>query len=133
MTLVLTVEGGTARRALDAVLAAAGAAHESGRADEPGEGPYVLDVLARVVRTPDRTVPVVLCTPAVGEVGIVEDLLIDRAFPDVPGEATVLAELAELPVMSVEDLHEALAAAALARALGVSADAVRHGLAALHH
>ena len=82
------------------------------------------------MRLPDRTVAVVLRTPRAGEVGVVEDLLVDRAFEDVPGEATVLAELGDLLVSSVEDLRQVLGAAALARAAGVSAAHVRAGVRA---
>ncbi|MCW2614008.1 MAG: murD [Frankiales bacterium] len=76
---------------------------------------------------------VVLRTPRAGEVGVVEDLLVDRAFTsdvgeDVPGEATVLAELGDAQVTTVEDLHALLGAAALARAVGIGAEAVREGV-----
>ena len=82
------------------------------------------------MRLPGRAVAVVLRTPRAGEVGVVEDLLVDRAFEDVPGEATVLAELGDLRVSSVEDLRQVLGAAALARAAGVSAEHVRAGVRA---
>lgn len=125
MRLAVTVEGGTAHRALLAVLAGTGHVVEVGR-DVP-----CLDVSERAVLLADRVVPVVLTTPRVGEVGVVEDLLVDRAFPDVPGEATALASLGDLAVTTLEDLHEVLCAAALARAAGVSADVVRAGLSSL--
>jgi len=89
-----------------------------------------LDVEAGLVHLPGRTVAVVLRTPRDGEVGVVEDLLVDRAFPDVPGEATVLAELGDLLVSTVEELRQVLGAAALARAAGLSAEHVRAGLRA---
>lgn len=124
MRLVLTGEGRTASRALLAVLA--GSPHDVVLGDD---GHPRLDTAARVVHLADRTVAVVLTTPGPGQVGVVEDLLVDRAFPDVPGEATVLAELGDLLLDTVEDLHEALAAAALARAAGVPAERIRAGLA----
>ena len=76
-----------------------------------------------------------LGVPAAGELGVVEDLLVDRAFPhrpsgDVPGEGTVLATLADVPVPGAHNVANALAAAALARSYGVPADAVRDGLRA---
>ena len=111
---------GTAQRALDAVLAAAGDASVP-----PGSW---LDAAAGLVHLPDRVVAVVLGTPGPDEVGIVEDLLVDRAFADVAGEATALASLADLQVRTVEELRELVGAAALARACGISADAVRDGL-----
>ena len=125
MRLVLSVGGGTAHRALAAVLAAAGSSSEVAVG---GDGLPRLDVEAGVVHLADRRVAVVLTTPAAGEVGVVEDLLVVRAWPDVPGEATVLAELGELAVTTLEDLRALLGAAALARAAGVAAEHVRAGL-----
>lgn len=77
-----------------------------------------------------------LRSPAPGQLGLVEDLLLDRAFPDVAGEATVLATLADLAHLGVggvpapHTVADALTAAALARAHGVPAEAVASGLRA---
>ena len=71
-----------------------------------------------------------LGSPAAGELGVVEDLLVDRAFPDVAGEATVVATLADVRVPGAHNVANALAAAALARSYGVPAEAVRDGLRA---
>ncbi|MFN2521941.1 MAG: UDP-N-acetylmuramoyl-L-alanine--D-glutamate ligase [Mycobacteriales bacterium] len=79
-------------------------------------------------RAPGRRVTFTLRTPRPGELGLVEDLLVDRAFPDVAGEATELASLADLTVTGGHNVANALAAAALARAYGVPAGAVRTGL-----
>ncbi|HVM26980.1 MAG TPA: cyanophycin synthetase, partial [Mycobacteriales bacterium] len=62
--------------------------------------------------------------------GVAEDLLVDRAFAEVRGEATALAEVGDLTVPGDHNVANALAAAALARAHGVPADAVRDGLRA---
>ncbi|HVE75081.1 MAG TPA: UDP-N-acetylmuramoyl-L-alanine--D-glutamate ligase [Mycobacteriales bacterium] len=77
-----------------------------------------------------RRVTFTLRTPRDGELGLVQDLLVDRAFPDVPGEATELAELGDLLVPGAHNVANALAAAGLARSHGVSAEAVRAGLRA---
>ena len=69
-----------------------------------------------------------LGSPAAGELGVVEDLLVDRAFPEVPGEATALATLADVSVPGRHNVANALAAAALARSYGVPAEAVAAGL-----
>lgn len=69
-----------------------------------------------------------LGSPGPGELGVVEGLLVDRAFPAVPGEATELATLADLGVPGAHNVANALAAAALARSYGVPARAVRDGL-----
>jgi UDP-N-acetylmuramoylalanine--D-glutamate ligase len=79
-------------------------------------------------RAPGRRVGFTLRAPRVGELGLVEDLLVDRAFEDVPGEATELAALADLTVSGAHNVANALAAAALARAYGAPAAAVRQGL-----
>jgi UDP-N-acetylmuramoylalanine--D-glutamate ligase len=79
-------------------------------------------------RATGRRVAFTLRTPRPGELGMVEDLLVDRAFPDVPGEATELACLDDLTVTGGHNVANALAAAALARAYGVPATAVRTGL-----
>ena len=84
----------------------------------------------RLAAVADARVGFSLGSPAAGELGVVEDLLVDRAFPDVPGEATVLAELGDLTVPGGHNVANALAAAALARSYGVAADAVRDGLRA---
>jgi UDP-N-acetylmuramoylalanine--D-glutamate ligase len=84
----------------------------------------------RLARRADRRIGFTLGSPGPGELGVVEELLVDRAFPEVPGEATALAELADLQVPGAHNVANALAAAALARSYGVPADAVREGLRA---
>jgi len=81
-------------------------------------------------RSRGRRVTFTLQAPRSGELGVVEGLLLDRAFPDVAGEATVLAEVGDLAVTGPHNVANALAAAALARAHGVPAQAVRDGLRA---
>jgi UDP-N-acetylmuramoylalanine--D-glutamate ligase len=91
------------------------------------------EVRALHARAGGRRVAFTLGTPRPDEVGLVEDLLVDRAFvgaDDVAGEATALAALADLPVPGAHNVANALAAAALARAFGVPAQAVRDGLRA---
>jgi UDP-N-acetylmuramoylalanine--D-glutamate ligase len=78
-----------------------------------------------------RAVGFTLGTPSSGDVGIVEDLLVDRAF--IEDRATSAAELCTLDELASQAPHfvaNALAAAALARAHGVSQQAVRDGLRA---
>jgi UDP-N-acetylmuramoylalanine--D-glutamate ligase len=88
------------------------------------------DEVARTLlaRAPGRRVTFTLRTPRPGELGLVEDLLVDRAFVDHPGEAAELASLADLTVTGGHNVANALAAAALARAYGVVPEAVRAGL-----
>ena len=76
-----------------------------------------------------RAIGFTLGMPGPGELGVVEDLLVDRAF--IEERATSAAELCTLDDLASTAPHfvaNALAAAALARAHGVSRQAVRDGL-----
>ncbi len=78
-----------------------------------------------------RAIGFTLGMPAPGMLGVVEDLLVDRAF--VEERATSAAELCTLTDLASTAPHfvaNALAAAALARAHGISQAAVRDGLRA---
>ncbi|CAM3914398.1 UDP-N-acetylmuramoyl-L-alanine--D-glutamate ligase [Nocardioides zeicaulis] len=78
-----------------------------------------------------RAVGFTLGMPSAGNLGVVEDLLVDRAF--IEERATSAAELCTLDDLASQAPHfvaNALAAAALARAHGVSQQAVRDGLRA---
>lgn len=73
-------------------------------------------------------------TPGPSDVGVVDDLLVDRAFlAERHTSALELASLADLQAAGLQTPHglaNALAAAALARAVGVEPAAVRDGLRA---
>ncbi|GAB2623412.1 UDP-N-acetylmuramoyl-L-alanine--D-glutamate ligase [Nocardioides ginkgobilobae] len=76
-----------------------------------------------------RAIGITLGMPSVGMMGLVEDILVDRAF--IEERSTSAAELctvADLPSHAPHVVSNALAAAALARAHGVSQHAVRDGL-----
>ncbi|MGI8576408.1 MAG: UDP-N-acetylmuramoyl-L-alanine--D-glutamate ligase [Nocardioidaceae bacterium] len=76
-----------------------------------------------------RAIGFTLGVPAIGMLGLVDDVLADRAF--VEGRernAAELARVADVPTGAPHNVANALAAAALARAHGVSAGAVRRGL-----
>ncbi|WP_433342817.1 UDP-N-acetylmuramoyl-L-alanine--D-glutamate ligase [Streptomyces sp. CA-253872] len=78
-----------------------------------------------------RAIGFTLGTPRPSEVGVVEGLLVDRAFvPDRGKQAQELAEVADVHPPAPHNIANALAAAALARAFGVPATAVREGLRA---
>jgi len=100
-------------------------------------------VRAAEVEEGARAVGFTVGAPARAQLGRIEDVLVDRAFhaaPDDParhGSAQELATLADLAhlagpdgVVPVHVVANALAAAALARAHGVDARAVRDGLRA---
>jgi UDP-N-acetylmuramoylalanine--D-glutamate ligase len=88
----------------------------------------------RLVREADvvegaRAVGFTLGTPQVGMVGVVEDVLADRAFVDErEHSAAELCTLGDLASTAPHFVADALAAAALARSAGVPTTAVRDGL-----
>ncbi len=93
----------------------------------------------RLVREADvqegaRAIGFTLAMPGVGMLGLVEDILVDRAFIEQRGSsAAELCTVADLSVNGAggaapHNVQNALAAAALARSYGVSQAAVREGL-----
>ena len=88
----------------------------------------------RLVRGADvvegaRAIGFTLGTPSVGMVGVVDDILADRAFIEERGSsAAELCTIADLASPAPHVIANALAAAALARAHGVPTTAVRDGL-----
>ncbi|WP_239459846.1 UDP-N-acetylmuramoyl-L-alanine--D-glutamate ligase [Nocardioides daejeonensis] len=76
-----------------------------------------------------RAIGFTLGMPGVGMLGLVEDMLVDRAF--IEERATSAAELLTIGDLASDAPHfvaNALAAAALARSHGISRSAVREGL-----
>ncbi len=69
-----------------------------------------------------------LNSPAPGELGLVEELLVDRAFVADPFEAEVIAELIDIYPKAVHSLSNTLAAAGLARSVGVSNEVIREAV-----
>jgi UDP-N-acetylmuramoylalanine--D-glutamate ligase len=85
-------------------------------------------VAAALVAGHPRPVTVTLGEPAPGQLGVRDGALVDRAFADDPAGAVLLGPGA-LQVPGPHNTVNALAAAALAGAAGVPADAVGRGLA----
>ncbi|MFD6194495.1 UDP-N-acetylmuramoyl-L-alanine--D-glutamate ligase [Streptomyces sp. NPDC060275] len=78
-----------------------------------------------------RAVGFTLGTPGPSQLGVVEGLLVDRAFvEDRHKNAQELAEVSDVNPPAPHNIANALAAAGLARAFGVPAAAVRDGLRA---
>lgn len=69
-----------------------------------------------------------LDTPAPGEIGLVEELLIDRAFSPNPQEANEISELVDITPTVPHNVLNAMAAAALALSIGVSYKDIKKGL-----
>ena len=87
-----------------------------------------LEVVNQAAHWQGRKVFFSLDTPAPGEIGVVEDLLVDRAFVSDPQEAAMLAEVIDVKPTVPHNVANALAAAGLVRALGVIPEAVRSAL-----
>ncbi|MEU0688958.1 UDP-N-acetylmuramoyl-L-alanine--D-glutamate ligase [Streptomyces uncialis] len=78
-----------------------------------------------------RAVGFTLGAPGPSQLGVVDGLLVDRAFvADRHKQAQELAEVSDVEPPAPHNIANALAAAALARAFGVPASAVRDGLRA---
>jgi UDP-N-acetylmuramoylalanine--D-glutamate ligase len=76
-----------------------------------------------------RAIGFTLGTPAVGMLGVVDDVLADRAFvEDRQNSAAELCTLGDLATSAPHYVANALAAAALARSHGVSPSAIREAL-----
>ncbi len=90
-----------------------------GNADDP--------LVARLLGTaPGEHVSFTLDEPRPGQIGVASGHLVSRAFGD---EHVVLAAVEDVRPAGVHNVSNALAAAALARAIGVGADGVAGGLA----
>ena len=88
------------------------------------------EVVKRSVHWKGRKVFFTLETPGPGEIGVVEELLVDRAFVADPQEAAMICELNEIKPTVPHNVSNALAAAGLARAAGVNHESIRSALAA---
>ena len=88
------------------------------------DGPVVLGAN----RFTGRKVFFSLDTPAPGEIGVVEELLIDRAFVADPQEASMICELIDIVPTVPHNVSNALAAAGLALALDVPHAAIQKAL-----
>jgi UDP-N-acetylmuramoylalanine--D-glutamate ligase len=86
------------------------------------------EVVTRVSRFTGRKVFFSLDTPAPGEIGVVEELLVDRAFVTDPQEAAMICELKDIRPTVPHNVSNALAAAALARTIGVSHEHIQKAL-----
>jgi UDP-N-acetylmuramoylalanine--D-glutamate ligase len=87
------------------------------------------EVVKRCTQWKGRKVFFSLDTPGPGEIGVVEELLVDRAFVLDPQEAAMICELTEIKPTVPHNVSNALAAAGLARAAGVDHEHIRSALA----
>jgi UDP-N-acetylmuramoylalanine--D-glutamate ligase len=87
-------------------------------------------VVTRANRFTGRKVFFSLDTPAPGEIGVVEELLVDRAFVADPQQAAMICELADIIPTVPHNVSNALAAAGLARAIDVPHGVIQKALQA---
>jgi UDP-N-acetylmuramoylalanine--D-glutamate ligase len=86
------------------------------------------EIVTRTTHWQGRKVFFSLDTPSPGEMGVVEELLVDRAFVADPQEAAMICELVEVTPTVPHNVSNALAAAGLARTVGVSHEAIRRAI-----
>jgi UDP-N-acetylmuramoylalanine--D-glutamate ligase len=86
------------------------------------------EVVTRANRFSGRKVFFSLDTPGPGEIGVVEELLVDRAFVADPLEAAMICELKDIRPTVPHNVSNALAAAALARTVNVSHEHIQKAL-----
>ena len=86
------------------------------------------EVVLRSTHWQGRKVFFSLDTPGPGEIGVVEELLVDRAFVSNPQEAAMIAEVVDVIPTVPHNVANALAAAGLARAMGISHESIRLAL-----
>jgi UDP-N-acetylmuramoylalanine--D-glutamate ligase len=86
------------------------------------------EVVKRSNRFTDRKVFFSLDTPAPGEIGVVEDLLVDRAFVSDPQNAAMICELSDIKPTVPHNVSNALAAAALARSIDIPHETIQKAL-----
>lgn len=73
-----------------------------------------------------RVIPYTLSTPAPHQIGLVENLIVDRAF--VSGDAEVLFELSDVKPAVPHNVANAMAAAGLARAVGATGTSISEAI-----
>ncbi len=86
------------------------------------------EVVGRTSHWLGRKIFYSLDTPGPGEIGVVEELLVDRAFVADPQEAAMFAELHEIVPTIPHHISNSLAAAGLALTLGVDRESIREAL-----
>lgn len=85
-------------------------------------------IVVRANQWPGRKIFFSLDTPRPGEIGVVENLLVDRAFVSDPQEAGMICELVDVVPTVPHNVSNALAAAGLARAVAVGLEPIQKAL-----
>ena len=90
------------------------------------------EVFARAQKWPGHKVFFTLQTPGPGELGVVENLLVDRAFVADAQEAEMIASITDIQPTLPHSVSNALAAAGLARSVGVPYEKIQSALRDFH-
>ena len=86
------------------------------------------EVVGRTSHWLGRKIFYSLDTPGPGELGVVEELLVDRAFVADVQEAALITELTEIVPTVPHHISNSLAAAGLASTVGISREVIREAL-----
>ena len=90
------------------------------------------EIINRTKNIELRRVHFTLHTPAPGELGVVENLLIDRAFVSDPQEASMIAAISDIVPSLPHSVSNALAAAGLALSIGAPYQDIQAALVGFH-
>ena len=90
------------------------------------------EIRNRAKSWPGRKVFFTLETPKPGEIGVVENLLVDRAFVADSQQASMICELVDVKPTVPHNISNALAAAALARSVNISHQLIQKALREFH-
>ncbi len=85
------------------------------------------EIILQSVNWTGRKIFFGLDTPQTGELGLVEEILVDRAFVVQSDSAEVIADLSDISPTVPHNISNALAAAGLALALGIAHPVVKAG------
>ena len=89
-----------------------------------GQDQHLIDSVNAIANWKGRKIYFGLDTPSFGNLGLVEELLVDRAFGDDPTQAGAICELNDIQPTVPHAVANTLAAAGLARSLGADLDSI---------
>jgi UDP-N-acetylmuramoylalanine--D-glutamate ligase len=90
-----------------------------------GQDQHLVQAISKTIKWSGRKIYFGLDTPAHGQLGLVEELLVDRAFSDDPNTAGAICELNDVQPTVPHAVANTLAAAGIARAVGADLDSIR--------
>ena len=90
-----------------------------------GQDQHLVNAINKTTNWTGRKIFFGLDTPAPGQLGLVEELLVDRAFSDDPNTAGAICELNDVQPTVPHAVANTLAAAGIARSVGADLDSIR--------